>query len=203
MAQLGLLLGVSRAALEVSAELSPLGLWGLSEACSDGWQCAVPHGQPWESGWSETLSSAVHNLTVTSSRPIGEHRSCLHSPPLRHLKSPKTPPSREAILSLNYSLHFTSVTLTDHYLKQFICLLVYCLSVQPDHQPFEGRALFTPALYSQNLIMFLKCARCSCSVAQLCLTLCGPMDCSVPGFPVHHHPPEFAQTHVHQVSDAI
>ena len=30
-----------------------------------------------------------------------------------------------------------------------------------------------------------------------------PMDCSMPGFPVHHQFPEFAQTHVHQVGDAI
>ena len=35
------------------------------------------------------------------------------------------------------------------------------------------------------------------SVAQLCLTLCDPMDCSTPGFPVHHQLPELAQTHVH------
>ena len=34
---------------------------------------------------------------------------------------------------------------------------------------------------------------CYCSVAQLCLTLCDPMDCSTPGFPVHHYLPEFAQ----------
>ena len=31
-----------------------------------------------------------------------------------------------------------------------------------------------------------------------CLTLCSPMDCSTPGFPVLHHLPEFAQTHVHE-----
>ena len=37
------------------------------------------------------------------------------------------------------------------------------------------------------------------SVAQLCLTLCNPMDCSMPGFSVHHLIPELAQTHVHQV----
>ena len=37
------------------------------------------------------------------------------------------------------------------------------------------------------------------SVIQLCLTLCKPMDCSTPGFPVHHHLSELAQTHVHQV----
>ena len=41
------------------------------------------------------------------------------------------------------------------------------------------------------------------SVAQLCLTLCDPMDCSTPGFPVHHQLPELAQIHVHRVSDAI
>ena len=35
------------------------------------------------------------------------------------------------------------------------------------------------------------------SVAQLCLTLCDPMDCSTPGLPVHHQLPEFTQTHVH------
>ena len=41
------------------------------------------------------------------------------------------------------------------------------------------------------------------SVAQLSLTLCDPMDCSTPGFPVHHHLPELAQTHVQQVGDTI
>ena len=41
------------------------------------------------------------------------------------------------------------------------------------------------------------------SVAQSCLTLCDPMDCSMPGFPVHHQLPELAQTHVHRVSDVI
>ena len=41
------------------------------------------------------------------------------------------------------------------------------------------------------------------SVAQLCLTLCDPMNRSTPGLPVHHQLPEFAQTHVHWVNDAI
>ena len=41
------------------------------------------------------------------------------------------------------------------------------------------------------------------SVAQSCLTLCDPMDFSMPGFPIHHQLPERAQTHVHQVSNAI
>ena len=43
----------------------------------------------------------------------------------------------------------------------------------------------------------------SSSVARLCLTLCDPMDCSMPGLPVHHQLPEFTQTHVRWVGDAI
>ena len=41
------------------------------------------------------------------------------------------------------------------------------------------------------------------SVAQTCPTLCDPMNRSTPGLPVHHQLPEFTQTHVHRVSDAI
>ena len=41
------------------------------------------------------------------------------------------------------------------------------------------------------------------SVAKSCLTLCNPVDCSMPGFPVPHHFLEFAQVHVHWISDAI
>ena len=41
------------------------------------------------------------------------------------------------------------------------------------------------------------------SAAQSCPTLCDPTNCSTPGLPVHHQLPEFTQTHVHQVSDAI
>ena len=41
------------------------------------------------------------------------------------------------------------------------------------------------------------------SVAQLCPTLCDPMNRSTPGPPVHHQLPEFTQTHVHRVGNAI
>ena len=44
---------------------------------------------------------------------------------------------------------------------------------------------------------------CCHSVAKSCLTLCDPMDCSTPGFPVLQHLLEFAQTHVHWVVNAI
>ena len=41
------------------------------------------------------------------------------------------------------------------------------------------------------------------SVAQSCPTLCDPMNRSTPGLPVHHQLPEFTQTHIHRVGDAI
>ena len=41
------------------------------------------------------------------------------------------------------------------------------------------------------------------SFAQSCPSLCDPMDCNMPGLPVHHQLPEFSQTQVHRVSDAI
>ena len=41
------------------------------------------------------------------------------------------------------------------------------------------------------------------SVAQSCLTLCDPMECSMPGLPIHHQLPESTQTYVHLVGDAI
>ena len=41
------------------------------------------------------------------------------------------------------------------------------------------------------------------SVVQSCPTLCDPMNLSTPGLPVHHQLPEFTETHVHRISDAI
>ena len=52
------------------------------------------------------------------------------------------------------------------------------------------------------ICLFLSKLQC-CSVPQSCLTLCNPMVCSMPDFPVHHHLMEFTQTRVHQVGDAI
>ena len=55
---------------------------------------------------------------------------------------------------------------------------------------------FLPTVTKNSKIQFS-------SVAQSCLTLCGPMDCIMPGLPVHHQLPEFTQAHVHWVGDAI
>ena len=48
-----------------------------------------------------------------------------------------------------------------------------------------------------------SCCCCCCWITQSCPTLCNPMDCSTPGFPVLHYLLEFAQAHAHWVDDAI
>ena len=55
----------------------------------------------------------------------------------------------------------------------------------------------------QGLVMDREASVQFSSVAQLCLTLCNPMDCSTPGLPVHIQLPEFTWTHVHWISDAM
>ena len=62
--------------------------------------------------------------------------------------------------------------------------------------------LDSPEGQSQGASGSLRAVQFS-SIAQSCLTICDPMDCSMPGLPVHHQIPEFTQTHVHWVSDAI
>ena len=57
-------------------------------------------------------------------------------------------------------------------------------------------------LITHNISKLLS-VQFSCSVAKSCLTLCNPMDYSTPGLPVCHQLPEFTQTHVHWVNDAI
>ena len=54
--------------------------------------------------------------------------------------------------------------------------------------------------YRKNVILILYMLS---SVTQSCLTLCDPMDCSMPDLPVHHRLPKSTQTHVHWVSDTI
>ena len=55
----------------------------------------------------------------------------------------------------------------------------------------------------ENKMRYLQSTTQFSSVAQPCLTFCNPMDCSTPGFPVHHQLLEFTQTHAHWVGDAI
>ena len=65
-------------------------------------------------------------------------------------------------------------------------------------------AVFLPKTQNPSIIMKeLSHSVQFSSVAQSCPTLCDLMNCSTPGLPVHHQLPEFTQTHVHRISDAI
>ena len=72
----------------------------------------------------------------------------------------------------------------------FICTRLLYHMIESSVRP----AALSPATY-----MVLQFS----SVSQSCLTLCDPMNCSMPGLPVHHQLPEFTQTHIHRVGDAI
>ena len=81
----------------------------------------------------------------------------------------------------------------------YICLLVNMSKIYSKIEIYSRIYSCDPQDWVTSIFDFIQFS----SVAQSCLTLCNPMDCSVPGFPVHHQLPELAQTHVHQVSDAI
>ena len=68
-----------------------------------------------------------------------------------------------------------------------------------DSKDGERNGTYPYGTWSRLIFMLI----CRFSVAQSCLTLCDPMDCSTLGFPVLHHLPELAPTHVHQVGEAI
>ena len=63
----------------------------------------------------------------------------------------------------------------------------------------EGQLIYSVVLLSVVVTVTYQFS----SVAKSYPTLCNPMDCSMPGFPVHHQLPDLAQTHVHQLGDAI
>ena len=58
-------------------------------------------------------------------------------------------------------------------------------------------------IHSWNWLLIAYFVGFCCSLTQSCWTICNPMDCSMPSFSVLHHLPEFSQSHVHWVSDAI
>ena len=75
---------------------------------------------------------------------------------------------------------------------------------ESDHSTasFINRNQKVTSVFDIRATKYLKNCCCCCSVTQSCSTLWDPLDCSTPGFPVLHYFLEFAQTHVHSVSDA-
>ena len=84
-------------------------------------------------------------------------------------------------------------------------LILTVSSAQNCPKPPRVGYLIVFSCFHQNKSFHLDswCSVHFSSVAQLCPTLCNSMDCSTPGLPVHHQLPEFIQSHVHWVGDAI
>ena len=70
-------------------------------------------------------------------------------------------------------------------------------------KPWGYYAKWNKLVTKRQIAVWFHFYCCSCWIAKLYLTLRDPMDCSTSGFPVLHHLLEFAQTHVHWVSDAV
>ena len=87
------------------------------------------------------------------------------------------------------------------YVIMHKCFLFYILCVYVLMIKLSFKAHFSHFSELQQNLMLLS--GIISSVSQSCPTLCKPMDCSTPGFPVHYQLLELAQAHVHQVGDAI
>ena len=99
-----------------------------------------------------------------------------------------------------------------HHLPEFIQTHIHRVrdAIQPSH-PWSSPSPPAPdpsiRVFSSESTLHIRWPKYwsfqFSSVVQSCLILCDPMNCSTPGLPGHHQLPEFTQTHVHQVSDAI
>ena len=94
----------------------------------------------------------------------------------------------------------------------YIIPFIYFLFCCPGHKDIQinitqiSVIAYFSVFYSRTFLvsgLIFKSSVQFSSVTQLCPTLCDPMNRSTPGLPVHHQLPEFTQTHIHQVSDAI
>ena len=104
-------------------------------------------------------------------------------------------PTKQLTLSLSFYFSFYMFSSLRSFLSSFVASPLF-FPLPFFFHSFLSLPLFHPYFLIFFFIQFS-------SVAQSCPTLCDPMNCSMPGLPVHHQPPEFTQTHIHRVSDAI
>ena len=194
-----------------------IGWWWVNrpmfrESCA---QSEVNHPPPCEEGGD--LQNNAKELFVYSLRRNRDLAPSLHycflTAPLLFLQCPHFPDEYPFKSALWYA---ESLGVWNHYPTN-----MKLGSLDPERQkrvsyPVSSTVLFTKFSSVQSLSRVQLCKFIILikfnltisfslfdSVTQLCLTLCNPLDCGTPGFPVHHQLPEFAQTYVHQVGDAI
>ena len=144
------------------------------------------HGNPLQySGLKNSMDCIVHGVAKSRTRLSDFHFHCL---------------SHNIKLLQYYWLYslFYTYFITDIYASYPLNLLFT--------SPLPLHLAVTSSLYLWVFfcyVMFICLFWFFSSVTQLCPTLCDPINCSMPGLPVHQQLPEFTQTHVHRISDAI
>ena len=148
-----------------------------------------------------TMTWISHECTCV---PHPEPSSYLHPHhiPLGH-------PSAPALSTLSHASNLDCFMIW--YVSHMIIYMFQCYFLKSSHphllsqSPKDCSIYLCPfcwVAYRVIITIFLNSMYQFSSVTQSCLTLCDPMNCSTPGFPVHHQPLEF-QTYVHWVSDTI
>ena len=123
----------------------------------------------------------------------------------RHYFANKGPPSQ----GYGFSSGHVWMWELDHkescccYIASVVSDSVWPQRLQPTRLPCPWVSLGKNTRVGCHCLFQCMKVKSESEVAQLCPTLSDPMDCSTPGLPVHHQFPEFIQTHVYQVSDAI
>ena len=101
-----------------------------------------------------------------------------------------------------YAMYVPMLLILSHPLLTPLCSQVSVVSILLPCKQIHQYHFSRFCIKKYNVSLFLLHSVFS-SVAQLYLILCDPMDCSMPGFPLHYQLPDVAQTHAHQVSDSI
>ena len=94
-------------------------------------------------------------------------------------------------LFLKTMIYFSGCLMSSASIQKLFCRIYSALKYSFDE--FVGEKVVSPS-YSSAILGPPQC--CCSSIAKSCSTLCDLMDCSMPGFPVPYHLPEFAQVHV-------
>ena len=105
------------------------------------------------------------------------------------------------------AVHGTLKSLLQHHSSKASVLRCSALFIVQLSHPYMATGktkAWTRHTFVSTFVRYYKCEHlCCCSVTQSCPNLCDPINRSTPGLPVHHQLPEFTQTHVHRVCDAI
>ena len=112
---------------------------------------------------------------------------------------------RETPLQMEVPLIYVNISyrrVTSTRFSELLLCMLFLKNNQPQDNSYT-KETFCDVIFCSPSIPKKECFWCCHKVAYSCLILCDPMDCSMPGFPVLHHLPEFAQTHVHWVEDTI